>query len=61
MNFEYMHKYAKHWILLVDGCYRYLQEDINQQSIEKAHEYLIEFSVYAEVYYSKKAMTHNLH
>ena len=56
-----LRRYAVHWSWLVEAYQILLQQRISMEEIRRADKLLIKFVVYTELYYTRVAMTFNVH
>ncbi|XP_058796935.1 uncharacterized protein LOC131667501 [Phymastichus coffea] len=61
IKFPRMRCYAIHWSYLVRAYYILLQNNISRNQIQEAYRLLTTFVVLTELYYSRSAMTFNIH
>ena len=54
-------KYLKHWVLLVEAVHILLQKSVTVLELRRAHQLLKKFVALTEVYYTKDAMSYNIH
>ncbi|XP_024892185.1 uncharacterized protein LOC112467697 isoform X1 [Temnothorax curvispinosus] len=59
--FPHLEIWVKHWSLLVEAFYILLKKSITRDEVNYAHTLLTKFVCYTEHYYSKAAMTYNVH
>ncbi|KAL7304806.1 hypothetical protein TKK_0003029 [Trichogramma kaykai] len=60
-SIENFQKYSDHWKLLVNVCHTLLQQSITRDQLQEANEKLENFVILTEKYYSKNAMSYNIH